>query len=378
MKTAKFILGAMALVVVSMVAAPAANAEETKGAEKTAVLTNGLWDNWFVNGAIGFNYGKDNGSTTGLALEGNVGKWFTPTIGAQAGLNGIAGFAPDGGKYIYAHVDALWNASNFFGGYKADRLWDFVPYFHTGLVYDPSTVGKELASGFGLNNIIRPFKNSDNWLNRVNVTLNVRGTVYAGVSHIGGLLSTTAGLSYNLGRTDWTTASEYHNPADQDKIAAVEAAAAALTAANAALVADKAKLEKEKVVLENKNVELVETVKIATETASGLQNIAPASFFFEIGKTELSAKELKHLDFYLANVLPNVKGGKATVVTGTADSNTGYAKRNEYLSKKRAEYMINLLKERGIATENIVVKNAVVKAANGQAQFDRAVVVSFE
>ena len=368
----------MALVVVSMVAAPAVNAEETKGAEKSAVLTNGLWDNWFINGALGFNYGKDNGTATGLSIEGNVGKWFTPTIGAQVGLNGITGFAPDGGKYIYAHVDALWNASNFFGGYKADRLWDFVPYFHTGLVYDPSTVGKELASGLGLNNIIRPFKNTDNWLKRVNVTVNVRGTVYAGVQGVAGILSTTAGLSYNLGRTDWTKASEYHNPADQDKIAAVEAAAAALTAANAALVADKAKLEKEKVVLENKNAELVENVKIAVENANGLQNVAPASFFFEIGKTELSAKELKHLDFYLANVLPNVKGGKATVVTGTADSNTGYAKRNEYLSKKRAEYMINLLKERGIATENIVVKNAVVKAANGQAQFDRAVVVSFE
>ena len=74
----------------------------------------------------------------------------------------------------------------------------------------------------------------------------------------------------------------------------------------------------------------------------------------------------------------SVKNNKATVVTGTADSNTGYAKRNEYLSKKRAEYMINLLKEKGIATENIVVKNAVVKAASGQAAFDRAVVVSFE
>ena len=379
MKTAKFFLGAMALVVVSMVAAPAANAQETEGAAKSAVLTNGLWDNWFVNGALGVNFGKDKTSATGLAVEGNVGKWFTPTVGAQAGLNGLAGFAPDGGKYVYAHVDAMWNISNAIGGYKANRLWDFVPYFHTGLLYDPSTVGKELASGFGLNNIIRPFKNSENWLNRVNVTVNVRGTVCRGIEGgMASIVSTTAGLAYNLGRTDWTRASEYHNPADQDKIAAVEAAAAALTAANAALVADKAKLEKEKVVLENKNNELVEAVKLATENANSLQNVAPASFFFEIGKTELSAKELKHLDFYLANVLPYVKGGKATVVTGTADSNTGYAKRNEYLSKKRAEYMINLLKEKGIATENIVVKNAVVKAANGQAQFDRAVVVSFE
>ena len=162
-----------------------------------------------------------------------------------------------------------------------------------------------------------------------------------------------------------------------ESLAAAEAAAAALTAANAALAADKAKVEKENAALEAENAKLAQALKDAANNV-GLKEVGPASFFFEIGKTELSAKEIKHLDFYLANVLPNVKNGKATVVTGTADSNTGYAKRNEYLSKKRAEYMINLLKEKGIATENIVVKNAVVKAASGQAAFDRAVVVSFE
>ena len=115
----------------------------------------------------------------------------------------------------------------------------------------------------------------------------------------------------------------------------------------------------------------------AAENA-GLKEVGPASFYFEIGKTELSEKELKHLDFYMQNVLPNVKNGKATVVTGTADSNTGYAKRNEYLSKKRAEYLINLLQTKyGVDTENIVVKNQVVKAT-GKAMFERAVVVSFE
>jgi outer membrane protein OmpA-like peptidoglycan-associated protein len=235
---------------------------------------------------------------------------------------------------------------------------------------DKPIAGKELAAGAGLLNVIRLGE-------RVDLTLDVRGTVYKRQGPAG-FISTALGLSFNLGRTDWTRASEYHNPADLDKISAAEAAAAALTAANAALAADKAKLQKENETLETKNVQLVQAAQDAAANANSLQDVAPASFFFEIGKTELSAKELKHLDFYLANVLPYVKNGKATVVTGTADSNTGYAKRNEYLSKKRAEYMINLLQKKGIATENIVVKNAVVKAANGQAAFDRAVVVSFE
>ena len=200
-----------------------------------------------------------------------------------------------------------------------------------------------------------------------------------GTRDIKGIFTATAGLSVNLGKTTWTRASEYHNPADEDKIAAAEAAAAALTAANAALAADKAKLEKENDALEDENAKLAKAAKDAAENA-GLKEVGPASFYFEIGKTELSAKELKHLDFYMQNVLPNVKNGKATVVTGTADSNTGYAKRNEYLSKKRAEYLVDLLKNKyGVETENIVVKNQVIKATgSANAAFERAVVVSFE
>ena len=363
-------MGAMALAVVSMVAAPAVNAQENKDAEGKTIrhpyLTNGLWDNWFVGAGAGMNFFYDNGEfQSGFAVDVNVGKWVTPSVGLRAGFNGIKG-GFGGGNFGYIHGDAMWNISNAIGGYKESRFWDFVPYAHAGLMVDN---GKELAAGAGLLNVLRLSK-------RLDLTLDVRGTIFRNQGPAG-YITTTLGLAVNLGRTDWTRASEYHNPADQDKIAAAEAAAAALTAANAALAADKAKLEKDNDALEAENAKLQQALKDAAANA-GLKEVGPASFFFEIGKTVLSAKELKHLDFYLANVLPNVKNGKATVVTGTADSNTGYAKRNEYLSKKRAEYMINLLKEKGIATENIVVKNNVIKAAKGQAAFDRAVVVSFE
>ena len=371
MKTVKFFFGALALAVVSMVAAPAVNAQEENKDEngktiRHPYLTNGLWDNWFVGAGAGLNFFKDGAWTNGFALDVNVGKWITPCVGVRGGFNGLTG-SPDGGKYGYVHADAMWNISNAIGGYKESRFWDFVPYAHTGLLVDN---GMELASGAGLLNMIRLAK-------RLDLTLDVRGTVYRR-DYIAGCLTTTLGLSVNLGRTDWTRASEYHNPADQDKIAAAEAAAAALTAANAALAADKAKAEKENAALEAENAKLVQTAKDAAANA-GLKEIGPASFYFEIGKTELSAKELKHLDYYMQNVLPNVKNGKATIVTGTADSNTGNAKRNEQLSKQRAEYLINLLNTKyGVSTENVVVKNSVIKAAKGQAAFDRAVVISFE
>lgn len=372
MKTVKFFFGALALAVVSMVASPAAQAQENKDENGKTIrhpyLTNGLWDNWFISAGAGMNFFYDNAEwASGLALDVNVGKWITPCVGARVGFNGLQGMDA---KFGYVHGDAMWNISNAIGGYKESRFWDFVPYVHAGLMIDKPVAGREIAAGAGLLNVVRLAK-------RLDLTLDVRGTAYKRQGPAG-FVTTTLGLSVNLGRTDWTRASEYHNPADMDKISAAEAAAAALTAANAALAADKANLQRSNSDLQAENARLQRALEDAAAN-TGLTEVGPAAFYFEIGKTELSAKELKHLDFYMQNVLPNVKNGKATVITGTADSNTGYAKRNEYLSKKRAEYLINLLNSKyGISTENVVVKNAVVKAAKGQAAFDRAVVVSFE
>lgn len=380
MKTVKFFIGALALAVVSMVTAPSANAQQENKDEngktiRHPYLTNGLWDNWFVGVGAGVNGYLDHGfNKLGFALDVNAGKWVTPCVGVRFGYNGLQVHGVEVTKYQmnYGHIDLLWNISNAIGGYKESRFWDFVPYTHSGGVWFDKD--RELVFGVGLLNLVRLGK-------RLDLTLDVRSGMVNGsidgTRDIKGILTATAGLSVNLGKTTWTRASEYHNPADEDKIAAAEAAAAALTAANAALAADKAKLEKENDALEAENAKLAQAAKDAAENA-GLKEVGPASFYFEIGKTELSEKELKHLDFYMQNVLPNVKNGKATVVTGTADSNTGYAKRNEYLSKKRAEYMIDLLQNKyGVDTEDIIVKNQVVKAT-GKAMFERAVVVSFE
>ncbi|MBQ3612472.1 MAG: OmpA family protein [Bacteroidales bacterium] len=382
MKTVKFFIGALALAVVSMVTAPAVNAQQENKDEngktiRHPYLTNGLWDNWFVGVGAGVNSYLDHGfNKLGFALDVNAGKWVTPCVGVRFGYNGLNIHGREVTKYNmnYAHIDLLWNISNAIGGYKESRFWDFVPYTHSGGVW--FNKDRELVFGAGLLNLVRLSK-------RLDLTLDVRGGMVNGsidgTRDIKGILTATAGLSVNLGKTTWTRASEYHNPADEDKIAAAEAAAAALTAANAALAADKAKLEKENDALEDENAKLAKAAKDAAENA-GLKEVGPASFYFEIGKTELSAKELKHLDFYMQNVLPNVKNSKATVITGTADSNTGYAKRNEYLSKKRAEYLVDLLKNKyGVDTEDIVVKNQVVKATgSANAAFERAVVVSFE
>ena len=105
----------------------------------------------------------------------------------------------------------------------------------------------------------------------------------------------------------------------------------------------------------------------------------PITVFFSIGKTALDDFELRHLDFYAKNIIDKINSDPAVeiVIMGSADSNTGTAKRNQYLSDARGQYMINLLSEKyGIDKNKVTVKSEVVKA-KAQPEMDRAVVISF-
>lgn len=403
MKTVKFFLGALALSVVSMAFAPAAMAQENGNRDENGkivrgpYLTNKFGDNWFIGVAGGVNIFGDGGYKPGVggALDVNVGKWFTPSVGARLGYNGLTGAewsntasvlgtSLDASKnmykqqfgFAYVHADVLWNISHAFSGYKETRFWNFIPYFHSGyhLTYGKKDVDyrdQEFAAGFGLLNNLRLCK-------RLDLTLDVRGVLLSSRHHatagVAGYITTSLGLSVNLGKTNWVRASNWHNPADEDRIGAAEASAAALAAANAALAADKKNLTDEVNALKGENADLKNKLN---NVKPGLENVGPAAFFFEIGKTQLSKKELEHLDFYLTNVLPYVNGKKVTVLTGRADSKTGSARRNKYLCEKRVEYLKNILVEKyGIDASNFSVKTEVV--ADGDAALSRAAVISFE
>ena len=405
MKTVKFFFAALALTVVSICAASAqenGNRDENGKIVRGPYLTNQFGDNWFVGVGGGINLFMDGGYKTavGGALDVNAGKWITPAIGLRAGYSGLTGaewsenssalgLTLNEGKdmfkqkfgFAYLHADVLWNISHAIGGYKETRLWNVIPYGHTGLLmtYDrgddaQNFLDREFAMGIGLLNNIR-------LCDRVDLTLDLRGILTGGRHHaatggVAGAIQMTVGASVNLGKTNWTRAANWHNPSDVDALAAAAASAAALTAANAALADEKAALEKENAALADKNAELQKALADA-EANSGLHEVGPAAFYFEIGQTTLSKKELEHLDFYLNNVLPNVKGKNVTVITGSADKKTGSSKRNQYLCEKRAEYLKNLLVEKyGIDASNFVSKTTI--ATEGDAALGRAVIISFE
>ena len=106
----------------------------------------------------------------------------------------------------------------------------------------------------------------------------------------------------------------------------------------------------------------------------------PITVYFGIGKSVLDELELQHLDFYAKNIIDKVNGDPSVeiVVMGSADSNTGTAKRNQYLSEARGKYITDLLSSKyGIDKANVKVKAEVVKAKT-QPEMDRAVVISFK
>ena len=402
MKTIKFFAVA-ALVALSAVLSSSVSAQENGNKDENGkvvrgpYLTNRFIDNWFVGvgGGINLPFQSEHQTAVSAALDVNVGKWFTPCVGARLGYSGLTGsiWSPNATvlgselnadnnlykndyNFAYVHADVLWNISHAIGGYKETRLWNFIPYFHAGWLHSYASTANfkdsELGIGFGLLNNIRVHE-------RVNITLDLRSIFARGDFHAakGGFatnLSAAVGVSVNLFKTNWTRAANWHNPKDTEKIAAAEATAAALTAANAALAADKAKLTKEN---EDLNAEVVELRKRPTETKAALEDVGPASVYFEIGQTTLSQKELQHLDFYLKNVLPNVGDKKVAVLTGSADSATGTAKRNKYLSQKRVDYVLNLLSQKyGIEADRFQVRTQVAK--EGTAALNRAVIISFE
>ena len=415
MKRLNLFLGAAALIAVSLTASPAVMAQENGNRDDNGKIvrgpyeTNRFGDNWFIGVGGGINILWNEGlSADNLkiapSIDANFGKWFTPSIGMRAGYQGInaqvwsptasvLGPKMDTDKqmylqklgYMYVHGDFLWNISNALGGYKQTRFWDFVPYLHAGYFRSYGLDGtdfadNEIAGGGGLLHNLRLAE-------RLDLIVDMRATVVngrvRGSTGVAVLPTVTMGLAVDLGwpafvRTS-TVLAEVET-AFVDQIAALEAAALALEMANvslqeenAALTASNGKLGKEVKALKAK------AEKSAFSVTEFFDEMTPAVVYFNIGKTVLDDKEMQHMDFIAKNILEKVDQQTKIHITvaGTADGTTGTLKRNQYLSKARGEYVMNLLTQKyGIAKERIVLHPEVI-AKPGNPSLSRTVTITF-
>ena len=125
----------------------------------THVLTNGFWDNWFVQAGVdmslmnpyGCNFGKVIPKGMTFGLNGALGKWFTPEYGLRGRVQWENGLIPNnsvewvppvedpkqnyqkGGLATIA-IDAMLNLTNVVSGYDPERKWHTTGYVRAGII----------------------------------------------------------------------------------------------------------------------------------------------------------------------------------------------------------------------------------------------------
>ena len=343
------------------------NRDENGEVVRGPYVTNGAFDNMFINLGAGVNsvlektYGLGK---FGLATEVDLGKWFTPTVGVRAGWHGIQNTSKSGelnkAPFHYIHGDLLWNLSNAIGGYKESRVWNFIPYASTGLSlikhHGLKVMDQELAAGVGLLNSFRLGE-------RVNLNLDLsligaRAQAYDMKGFIGryvGFPSATLGLQFNLGRTGFDRLSSVMPvivpvPFTEAQYNALKDKVAALEKENAELKNKIANLENQLAPFKNLVDGQTYLFKNGRFTAVEAKVASPATVYFDLGSAKISEREKAHLEFFANNVVDNAT---KLLLTGSADKQTGTAKINQKLSEQRVDAVKALLGKLGANTDNI-------------------------
>ena len=127
--------------------------------EKGGVLTNGIWDNWFVQAGMdmsllnpyGCNFSKVIPKGMTFGLNGALGKWFTPEFALRGRVQWENGLIPNNGlewvppvedpKQNYKKgglaaisLDAMLNLTNVIDGYEPSRKWETSAYLRMGII----------------------------------------------------------------------------------------------------------------------------------------------------------------------------------------------------------------------------------------------------
>ena len=349
-----------------------AEAQEYTPIRWEGVYTNRFWDNWEVAAAggnsllqitqKGSDYGKfkdRNGWNANIA----VSKWIVPTLGMRLQLD--AGefrnyTSPNMGSkevrmpYLYVHGDILVNMSNWIGGYDPDRFYSAVSYM--GFGYTAMSWTKKSETPYNgeyafTTGLINKFRISP----RFDIELDLRTWLMAEKSlpksiERGGrfavAMSASVGVAYRFNQRNWSPA---YSQVDVDGyLLAIMTLEEQLIERNAQLKRANSNFS----TLKSENENLRNTLANANAQSSVATAAMPTEsvVFFTIGEAQLT-------DYAKATLDSSVQLLMATdakiIVTGYADKETGSAKRNEQLSKERAENVANYLVGLGIPASRI-------------------------
>jgi len=356
---------------------------------KHRIVTNGFWDNWFIDlGADHLSFYSNQEHGLGMnknpfwtgrrswGLDLSVGKWATPVFGMRVkGQANWGTIVTDGVDATYQRtinqfsvsVQPMVSLVNLFAGYKPGRIYNGSLYAGFGMIENTTTSNCSMLMDLGYLstfNITKRF--------HINLDLYVRASEDDMDGYTKGGFSprvfktrdlqfgVSAGIGVNLGKVDWDNAPD------------VDAIVANHNAQVAALNGTIAGLESENADLRNKlrNQKPAET-KTVTEFKS-----TSASVFFDINSSEIASKKdlvnVKELAEYAK------QNNKKVVVTGYADSQTGSADYNQTLSEARAQAVADALVEMGVSRDNIETSGQGGVADLDPYQYNRRAVVTLK
>ncbi len=177
------------------------------------MLTNGIWDNWFVQVGMdmslmnpyGCNFSKVIPKGMTFGLNGAMGKWFTPEFGLRGRVQWDNGLIPNNGvewlppvedpKQNYkkgglavVSLDAMLNLTNVMAGYNPERKWETSAYLRAGIITQFVEGSGSPLGGLGLEETYR-----------LNDRLSLFGSLGYQVSTSEGLGVSTTGMEVAAG-----------------------------------------------------------------------------------------------------------------------------------------------------------------------------------
>ena len=352
----------LVLVFATMTAFAQESGVSADAGRKATFARNGFWDNWFVGaGAVANVYMadedqhadiKDRPSLGGMAF---VGKWINPYLGVRVkGTYGsIHSFLGNDAqsmmhqKNVSAEADVLFNATNYLCKYDENRLYNFIVFGGVGgaISYDAvlnGVKGEPHKQSLTINaGIINKFRLSP----RTSLDLEIAGAILpdnheqqVGGIKYDGLLQASLGLTYKLGKADFTEAVLM----DQGLINDLNSQINRLRQENAKLAQRPESCPK-----------CPEAKTIVKEVAapSAVSNVV----FFRLNSATIDKHQEVSI-FNTAKYLKDNPNAKVKVV-GYADKKTGTPAYNEKLSEKRAKNVANaLITKYNVSSNRVVVE----------------------
>ena len=343
---------------------------------KTNFKKNKARDNWFISIAGGASVllGDQNGEADfknrlNFAPQVSFGKWFNPYLAFRAQLNGgiLHGFEGDNArymqhnKYFAAHVDLLWDVTNFWAPYRESKVFRLIPWVGFGYAQRfkttealerPRTESPTLNAG-----ILTAFRLSK----RVDLNVEIQGSLLneqfnrVDMYHLtDGIVQLSAGLTFKLGKTDF----EVLEPMDYDLLNDLNSQINALRAENDEL--------------SKRPVSCPECPEAVTTVVN---NYVDNVVVFRLNSAKIDKNQ--HINIY--NTAEFMKQNDTPIkVVGYADKKTGTSSYNMSLSEKRARAVAKeLIEKYGIASDRITIEwKGSDEQPYGENSWNRVVIMS--